>query len=207
MKRRRFLSSIAIIIPSILGSSELLTSCNQAVEDNSFSPENIALLDEIGETIIPSTKTSPGAKAARIGEFIKVYVTDCYDKNEQQIFWSGIQRVKQISKEKFNNSFSKLAVSQKQMVLKILEKEPAGNIDNNKNVAGSGDAVQTGKSQQTKATANSNSPHFFSMLNQLVVFGYFTSKPGASQALRYIQTPGSYQGEVPYKKGEKSWAT
>ena len=206
MKRRRFLSSIAIIIPSILGSSELLTSCNQPVEDNTFGPENMALLDEIGETIIPSTATSPGAKAARIGEFIKVYVTDCYDKNEQQIFWSGIQRIKQISQEKFNNSFPKLSVTQKQMVLKSLEKEPNNKVDI-KNIAGSGDAVQTGKSQQTKVTMNSNAPHFSSMLNQLVVFGYFTSKPGASQALRYIQTPGSYQGDVPYKKGEKVWAT
>lgn len=207
MKRRRFLSSVAIIIPSILGSSALLYSCNQPVEDNTFSPENVALLDEIGETIIPSTATSPGAKAARIGEFIKVYVGDCYDKKEQEIFWSGIQKIKKISEEKFNNSFPKLAVSQKQMVLKSLEKQPENKIDNNKNIAGSGDAVQTGKSQQTKATVHSSAPHFSSMINELVLFGYFTSKAGASQALRYIQTPGNYQGDVPYKKGEKAWAT
>jgi hypothetical protein len=39
------------------------------------------------------------------------------------------------------------------------------------------------------------------------LLGYFTSDPGATKARRYIQTPGSYKGNVPYTKGEKAWAT
>ena len=207
MKRRRFLSSMAILIPSVIGTSEFLFSCKQAVKEETFSDENIALLDDIGETIIPSTSTSPGAKAAHIGEFIKVHVTDCYNRNEQQIFWSGIQRIKQISSEVYNNSFQKLTVSQKRMVLKNIGREPQERSNKNKNIAGSGDAVQTGKGQQSQTNVTVDFPHFSSMLNELVLFGYFTSKPGATLALRYIQTPGSYQGDVPYKKGEKAWAT
>jgi hypothetical protein len=45
------------------------------------------------------------------------------------------------------------------------------------------------------------------MIKELTVFGYFTSEPGATRALRYTQTPGYYQGEVAYKKGDKAWAT
>ena len=208
MKRRRFLSSVAILLPTAIASTNFLSSCNQEVNDDTFSAANIALLDEIGETIIPATTTSPGAKAAQIGQFMKVYVPDCYDKNQQQIFWSGIKRIKDISMNNYKNSFSKLSVAQKQSVLKRIENEAQNDVDNkNKTIAGSGDAVQTGKGQQNKTTVNSDAPHFYSMLNELVLFGYFTSKPGASQALRYIQTPGYFQGDVPYKKGDKSWAT
>jgi hypothetical protein len=45
------------------------------------------------------------------------------------------------------------------------------------------------------------------MLKQLTIWGYFTSEPGATKALRYIETPGHYDGDVPYKKGDKAWAT
>jgi len=49
--------------------------------------------------------------------------------------------------------------------------------------------------------------HYFTMMKQLTLFGYFTSKPGATQALRYVAVPGHYDGCMPYKKGDKAWAT
>jgi hypothetical protein len=45
------------------------------------------------------------------------------------------------------------------------------------------------------------------MMKQLTLFGFFTSKEGATQALRYIAVPGHYDGAYPYKKGDKAWAT
>jgi len=36
--------------------------------------------------------------------------------------------------------------------------------------------------------------------------GFFTSEVGATKALRYIETPGRYDGCMPYKKGDKAWA-
>ena len=44
-------------------------------------------------------------------------------------------------------------------------------------------------------------------MKQLTLFGYFTSKEGATQALRYVAVPGKYVGDYPYKKGDKAWAT
>jgi len=206
MKRRRFLGSVAIILPAAFVSTDILfSSCNTGVEENYFSEENINLLDEIGETIIPATATSPGAKAARIGDFMKVYVTDCYTPEQQAIFWAGVNKVKKISKNKFGNPFPKLAVSQKQEVLRSFENESKSSKSTNKNESAKGDAVQTGK-EETASTTD-NTAKFYPMIKDLVVFGFFTSKPGATKALRYIQTPGSYQGVVPYKKGDKAWAT
>jgi len=48
--------------------------------------------------------------------------------------------------------------------------------------------------------------HYFTMLKQLTLLGFFTSKPGATEALIYLPVPGRYDGAFPYKKGDKAWA-
>src|SRR4051794_25334723 len=53
-----------------------------------FSSAEIALLDEIAETILPETNT-PGAKAAKTGAFMALMVSDCYWPDEQQVFRAG----------------------------------------------------------------------------------------------------------------------
>ena len=50
-----------------------------------------------------------------------------------------------------------------------------------------------------------NQVHFFTMLNQLTVWGFFSSEPGATQALRYVPIPGRYEGCIPYKEGDGAW--
>ena len=48
---------------------------------------------------------------------------------------------------------------------------------------------------------------FWRLAKELTVFGYFTSEIGCTQALRYEPVPGRYDGNMPYKKGDKAWAT
>lgn len=43
-------------------------------------------------------------------------------------------------------------------------------------------------------------------LKELVVFTYFTSEIGMTQALRYIEVPVSYDGCMPLAKEDKAWA-
>jgi hypothetical protein len=50
------------------------------------------------------------------------------------------------------------------------------------------------------------SPHYFFIMKQLTMLGFFTSKVGMTQALRYEPVPGRYDGCIPYKKGDKAWA-
>lgn len=50
-------------------------------------------------------------------------------------------------------------------------------------------------------------PHYFSMLKQLVLSSFFSSEVGATKVLRNAAIPGFYDGEIPYKKGDKVWAT
>src|SRR6266480_2493613 len=40
----------------------------------------------------------------------------------------------------------------------------------------------------------------------LALLGYFTSEPGATQAQRYVESPGRFDPCIPYTPGEKAWA-
>ena len=46
----------------------------------------------------------------------------------------------------------------------------------------------------------------FRMMKELTLLGYFTSEPGATQALRYLPVPGGYKGSVKLGRDERSWA-
>ena len=48
--------------------------------------------------------------------------------------------------------------------------------------------------------------HYFRMMKELTLLGYFTSDIGCTQARRYGETPGKYYGFIPFKKGDKAFA-
>ena len=48
--------------------------------------------------------------------------------------------------------------------------------------------------------------YYYAMMKQLTLLGYFTSEIGCTQARRYVETPGHYDGDLPYKKGDKAFA-
>ena len=59
--------------------------------------------------------------------------------------------------------------------------------------------------QKTKKPEDPN--HYFRMIKELTLMGFFTSEVGATKALRYVAVPGKYEGCIPYNKGDKAWAT
>lgn len=163
---------------TIIGSEFFLSGCAADRSEEVFiSDEDIHFLDEVGETILPETDQSPGAKAARIGEFMSLMVHDCYSEEEQEIFLSGIKSLNTRAKETFSSNFIALKPAQKHELLVILDKEASGNQE-----------------------------HYFSMIKQLTILGYFTSKPGVTIAQRYNPIPGKFIGCIPYEEGDKIFA-
>ncbi len=72
--------------------------------------------------------------------------------------------------------------------------------------------AQTGKSFlelspdiQVSFLKAAQNEYFFKTLKDLTISGYFSSEIGATQALRYEEIPGRYDGDLPYKKGDKAW--
>jgi hypothetical protein len=56
------------------------------------------------------------------------------------------------------------------------------------------------------AKPGDNSPHYFTLMKQLTLYGFFTSELGATRVARYRPNPGRYRGCIPYIKGETFWA-
>ncbi len=183
MKRRQAITLTATILGgSFFGSQILLSGCKgepRQPTDGLLSQDDILLLDEIGETILPATASSPGAKAAQIGQFMNVMVTDCYDEKEQAIFTAGLKEVEKRSKAKYSKGFMQLSSVQRLELLASFDVE-------------------------AQKTAESVPRHFFSMMKDLTQTGYFSSEPGVTKALRYNPVPGNYIGCTDYK-GEKAW--
>jgi hypothetical protein len=202
MERRELIKSIAILTgASFVGMEFLLSGCkNNSSSNLSFTKETIALLDEIGETILPKTKT-PGAKDAAVGKFMQTIVTDCYYPADQKIFMNGIDELQKRCKEKFSKTFLECSTEQRTELLKIIDVEAKEHNDKKF-------AFDAEKNDTLKGTLAYNKElmpsHWFSMMKQLTMWGFFTSEVGASQALRYVPIPGRYDGDVPYKKGDRS---
>lgn len=188
MNRREALHTVAVLTGGlIVGSSAFLTGCkHRGNQMDLFSTEDVAMLDDIGETFLPGTPEIPGAKAARIGEFMKMMVTDCYIPKDQKIFLEGIKETNKISNTQFNKKFTFLSKDEKYNLLLTVAKEAKKNKINTMEV--------------------NSTVHYFYMLKQLTLLGYFTSEVGATLALRYLPVPGKWDPCIPYKKGEKSWA-
>ncbi len=188
MNRRDALSRVAILMGgAVIGTEFFLSGCKNPAKKTSadFSKDDIAFLDEVGETIIPTTSDSPGAKAAGIGTFMSVMVKDCYDDASQKIFMEGFGKLDEASKKKNNKSFLDSTPEQRTALLNDLDKE---------------------QREYNKTKKDGDPPHYFRMMKELTLLGYFTSEPGCTKALRYVEVPGKYDGNYPYKKGDKAWA-
>jgi hypothetical protein len=186
MQRRELLKMIAVLTGgSVVGAELFLVGCKNKTT-GIFSDGDIAFFDEVAETIIPRTDT-PGAKDAATGKFIALYASDCYDEASRKILTEGIGKLNEASTKKYGGAFLKISSAQRQELLTITDNEA-------REYAKSG---SDGK--------NEKPPHYFTLMKQLTLLGFFTSKPGVTQVLRYNPVPGKYEGCIDYKKGEAAW--
>ena len=187
INRREALSRVAIIMGgTVLGAEAFLTGCKTNTKGVSFSQEDVDFLNEVGETILTATDT-PGAKAANVGAFMQIMVSDCYEAKDQEIFMQGMAELKfKTSKAKIGKAFMEASPEERTALLTALDLE-AKEYQKNKNPE--------------------DPTHYFTMMKQLTLSGLFTSKIGATEVLRFVAVPGKFEGCVPYTKGEKAWAT
>jgi PBP1b-binding outer membrane lipoprotein LpoB len=202
MNRRDALARVAIIMGgTVIGADFFLTGCSSPAKEKEktaagdtaaakeakpfLDAKQVSLLDEVGETILPATQT-PGAKAAQVGSFMSVMVRDCYPPADQQIFLNGLTKLDQDCQKKNGKGFLACDAAQRTSFLTALDAEQKAFTQN--------------KQKDDPA-------HYFRMMKELTLLGFFTSEVGATKALRYLPVPGRYDGNVPYKKGDRAWAT
>lgn len=192
MNRRDALTRVGLLLGgTVVGAELFMSGCKNAPDKNigaggtNFSNDDIAYFDEIAETILPVTDT-PGAKDAKVGAFWATIVKDCYTEQEQKVFLDGMKKLNDASVAKNGKSYMDSTPEQRHDLLVALDKEQKDYMAAKKKDAPS---------------------HYFRMMKELTLWGYFTSEPGATKALRYVQIPGKYVGCMDYKKGDKAWAT
>jgi Gluconate 2-dehydrogenase subunit 3 len=180
---------------ALVGGSGLLQACTKdrgtatvatGANVGTFSAGDIAMLDEIADTILPTTEKSPGAKAAQTGAFMALMVTDTYDPAEQKIFRDGMTALDAACKAaNAGKGFMDITPAQRTTLLEGLDKEQHAFMKTKK-----GDTPTP----------------YFRMMKELTMLGFFTSEIGMTKAMRYIETPGRWDPCVPYVKGETTWA-
>jgi hypothetical protein len=173
---------------ALVGGSALWTGCRServpGAGAGPFTPADVAFLDEVAETILPETKT-PGAKAAKVGAFMALMVTDSYEERDQKIFRRGMQQLDEASRKASNASFTSATPKARLALLESLDRE---------------------QKTYMSAKKGDDPSHYFRMMKELALLGYFTSEIGYTRAQRYEESPGRFDPCVPYKAGELSWA-
>jgi hypothetical protein len=185
MNRREAVQRVALLMggTAVIGSGFFISGCKNpdAGKGILLSADDMALLDEIGETIIPTTST-PGAKSIGIGKIMDKIVGDCYTKEQQDVFVNGIATFKATCTKEHNKNFEELDATTRKTFLSKLNAEQV---------------AQQEKKEKDKQ------PHYFRMMKELTCLGYFNSEVGMTKQLGYVETPGKYDGAMPYKKGDK----
>jgi hypothetical protein len=186
MERREALKKIAYLMGGAISATtmgvlfESFTVYDPEKSTYFFSATDEEILAEFSEIILPTTPSSPGAKAAGVGAFIPLLIKDCYPPKLQAVFKNGFDDMLAKCKTKFNKEFLSLSSEEKVQLMNELKQQA---IDSNKE------------------------PSFFMIARDLTILGYFSSEIGCTMAREYLPIPGKYDGSAEYKPGQKAWAT
>lgn len=184
MRRRDLLKSLVVLgVGSVVAPTFVWGCHNVELNNGTLSEQQLLLLEEIADTIIPRHKKMPGAKDAKVAAFMAGHIKDCYTLEERKDLIKSILAIDETADRRFGKPFAKLGNAQKQELLKAFDRGAKNNKD-------SGNIAYVN----------------YAKLKSLIVFGFFTSEIGATQCLRYLPIPGYYKGEIAYKKGDKAWA-
>lgn len=123
-----------------------------------FTPEENRTVIEMSERIIPADDSSPGAKAARVNEYIDLIVSESPD-TVKQTWREGLAAVNKMSGDKFSKPFADASAEQQVELLKAISKNE--------------------RSPQTVEEK------FFRTIKNATIDGYYTTEIGIKQELKY----------------------
>ena len=148
-----------------------------------LSQDQARTLEAVAEQIVPATD-SPGARGAGVPAFIDRTLKSWSDPVDADRIKAGLTKLDADARAANGAAFAALTGPQQAALLARYDAEAA-----------------TARRQVPPA------PHFFASLKELVTIASFTSKPGATIALRYDPVPGDYHGCVPLSQIGRGWAT
>lgn len=141
-----------------------------------LDPHQDATVTAISDLIIPATDT-PGAKAAKVCDFVDVLLTDWYQPAERDALLAGIGEVDTRAHAAFGKDFVDGTPEQQTALLTQLDLESVSWHD-------------------TPKAARGPEP-FYHKIKWLTLYGYYTSEIGAEQEDHFQIIPGAYRGCIP----------
>jgi len=146
------------------------------------------LISELVDVIIPPTET-PGAKEAKVQDYIIDFMQSCSSNKEYNNFFNGLNDLQETCLNNYNTNFEDCTMEQKIEVL--------GNLDSNTD----------SNSLFAKIDNKIRGRSFFNILKSLTIEGYCTSELGATKLLVYVPVPVNYRAITVLKPNQKAWAT
>ena len=181
IKQAGYLLGMAVSGPALVG---VLDGCTaDALPDWQpvfLSPEEVKLTTAVSDRIIP------GASEAGVPQFIDVMLSEYYQPDGQEQFRSGLTALEAQSQAILLKRFIDGSEIEQDQVL----------------------SEQTVMAKQQLQASPESPKHFFLLIKELTLLGFFTSEIGATQVLQYDEIPGGFQGCAPLDSlGGKTWAT
>lgn len=181
MNRREAVKATTAVLGGVLLTTNgFLVAC--ARDDNrtggkALTLDDQSLIEEIADTLLPTTPSSPGAKAAGAGAAINLLLSDCYDPVDHERVVHGLKEFRKACK-RCGGSFAALPQPERERILREIDAE----------------AVEAGDK------------HYFALVRELAIRAYFSSEVGKTKAMRYVLVPGKWVGCVPLAPGQPAWA-
>ena len=197
MNRREALKGVALLTggalsPSII--SAVLSGVTIGGSGKKWMPkivnsEQNDLITVIAELIIPETDT-PGAKAAKVNQFIDLMLADWFTVAERNHFFKGLTDLDAQAEKKYFTKFVACAIEKQTNILKKLEKDTFSQKNYN----------------STEDSQNSTLKPLFNQMKELTLTGYFTSEIGATQELKYYVATNKFDGCIPFDEIGRVWS-
>ncbi len=141
----------------------------------------VAMIDQI----IPATDT-PGAKGARVNEFIDVILTEWATPEERKRFLDGLAGIDQQSQSLYGKNFVDATAEQQLVQLRAIDDAVMSN------------RVVRPRHGNTVPKADSQlEGNFWEVFKRITIHGYYTSEIGYTQELKLEIIPGAQHGCVP----------
>lgn len=180
MQRREALRVLGCLtaVPALSHLSlDRLYALGRETHNNLGEPPHLRILNPhqhetaaaVAELIIPETDT-PGARAARVGEFIDLMVAEWFTGEQRTRFLDGLADFDRRSQALNGRVFLDAGVSDQVRALSELEAEWLA----------------------FRAAGGKPEEHFFYQIKYLTVYGYYTSRVGVEQELHWTAIPGRY---------------
>jgi hypothetical protein len=174
MTRRQALKGLVALAGGTASGGDLLSLVHAAEVNSEYTPvflnvDQFALLGRVADLMIPATDT-PGAYAAGVHRFIDRMLLEFAAMPTRQKVLEALDEVNAASVARQASDFVDLSVEEQFEILAEVDE---------------------------RAYGDSSRSEPYRLLKSMILFGYYTSEPGASVELLFNPIPGTTPGCVP----------